>query len=252
MKWAVEIKKTGLERRNLVDLLMGLGFEVVDGIGSDLAFTMPSFEQVDTTEQVWSAAKELREAMIGPAEIDPDFTLGAVIDYSTSEPTRHHFLEAKVLGLAISFGTVTARLSPPQGLSEEKLVEWEAARAEREYQARLEAQLSKLEPAFREPRAAKMLELLKRDTHTGESLNKIYELAEGHRSEREKFHAKFGVSKDEFKRFGDAVHNPAVSGDLARHAYEEPPKTSNPMTIGEAERFVVTLAEKWLATVRKP
>jgi hypothetical protein len=62
VKWAVEIKKTGLERRNLVDLLAELDFEVVDGIGSDVAFTTSLFEQMDTTEQVWSEAKKLHEA----------------------------------------------------------------------------------------------------------------------------------------------------------------------------------------------
>ncbi len=50
--------------------------------------------------------------------------------------------------------------------------------------------------------------------------------------------------------FSDAVHNPVVSGDLARHAYEKDPKTSNPMTIREAETFVMQLAERWLASVR--
>jgi hypothetical protein len=101
-----------------------------------------------------------------------------------------------------------------------------------------------------------MLELLKRDTHTGESMWKIYELAEGklpkrkpqRELERKKFHEKFGVSEDEFKRFQDTVHNPVVSGDFARHAYEDSTRTPNPMTIGEAERFVMSLAKKWLAT----
>ena len=236
----------------IVDLLARLDFEVVSGIGSDLTFTSPLFKQMDTTEQVWAAAKKLREAMVGPAEIDPDFSLGAVIDYSTSEPKRRHFLDAKPLQIKISAGTVTLTVTPPQGLSEKQVAAWEAEYAEQEYKARLEAQLLKLEPAFREPRAAKMLELLKRGAHTGESLYKIYELAEGKPSERKKFHKTFDVSTDEFNRFQDAVHNPVVSGDLARHAYEKTPHTTNPMTIDEAEKFVRKLAEKWLATVRKP
>jgi hypothetical protein len=72
-------------------------------------------------------------------------------------------------------------------LAEKELAEWQAMHAEQEYQSRLEALLSRLEPAYREPRAAKVLELLNRDTHTGESLYKIYELAEGQPSGQKKF-----------------------------------------------------------------
>ena len=253
MKWAVEIQRTSLERRNLVDLLARLDFKVVDGIDSNLAFTAPLFEQMDSTE-VWAEAKKLREAMIGPAEIDPDFTLGAVIDYSASEPKRHYSMEAKPGEFKISAGTVTLTVSPPKGLSEEQVIAWQAAHAEQEYQTRLEAQLSKLEPAYREPRAAKILELLKRDEHTGESLYKIVELlVEGdpYKSKGQKFRKAFGVSEDEFKRFAAAVHNPDVSGDFARHAYSQQ-HVPNPMTAVEAERFVRRLVAAWLNTLRKP
>ena len=72
---------------------------------------------------------------------------------------------------------------------------------------------------------------------------KIYELVEGHPSRRKEFHERFGISKLEFQRFSDAVHNPVVSGELARHAYEDKPKTDNPMTIAEAKSFVVGIAK---------
>ena len=32
MKWAVEVQRTTLERRNLEDLLAGLGFSLIDGV----------------------------------------------------------------------------------------------------------------------------------------------------------------------------------------------------------------------------
>jgi hypothetical protein len=92
--------------------------------------------------------------------------------------------------------------------------------------------------------------MLKRNSHTGGSLYKIYELAEGHPFRRKEFHKRFGISEIDFKRFSDAVHNPAVSGELARHAYEEKPKTENPMTIAEAKSFVVTIANRWLDSLR--
>lgn len=249
MKWAVEIQKTNLERRNLADLLSGLGFTVVDGI-EFVAFTSPSFDALGTYGEVWDEAKMLRNAITGPANIDSDFTLGAVIDYTTAEPKRHFFLEVESAEMKFSVGHVTLTVSPSAGLSEEALVGWKASREEQEYQAKLESQRSTLEPAFREPRASKVLELLNLESHSGETLYKIYELVEGNPLRRKQFQARFGISNDEFDRFGDAVHNPVVSGDLARHAYDDQPRTKNPMTIHDAEQFVVELAKRWLASVR--
>jgi hypothetical protein len=85
---------------------------------------------------------------------------------------------------------------------------------------------------------------------SGEIIYKIYELAEGHPHNRRAFHAQFGISADQFNRFKDAVHNPKVSGEWARHAYEDPPKTTNPMSKNEAEHFVRQIATKWLEHVR--
>lgn len=252
MKWAVEIKKTSLERRNLADLLSGLGFSVVEGIDF-VAFTSSSFDALGTSGEVWTEAKKLRDAITGPAKVDSDFTLGAVIDHTTSEPKRHTFVETECLRNTSVFYSPTVTVSPPNGLSEEALATWNADRVEQEYQATLESQRSRLEPAFREPRASRVLELLQRKPHRGETLYKIYELIEEKPKKgekRTKFNTGFGISDDEFNRFRDAVHNPAVSGDLARHAYDEKPKTTNPMTMREAEAFVVRLAERWLASIR--
>ena len=46
------------------------------------------------------------------------------------------------------------------------------------------------------------------------------------------------------------LENPVVSGELARHAYEEKPKTDNPMTLAEAKSFVMDIAKRWLASLR--
>ena len=94
MKWAVEIQKSGLGRRNLGDLLTGLGFQLVDSIEFDV-FTSPSLDRYDTAGEVWSEAKRLREAFTGPAEIDPGFTLGSVIDYSTDPPQASRIFGAR-------------------------------------------------------------------------------------------------------------------------------------------------------------
>ena len=154
--------------------------------------------------------------------------------------------------MTMTMGTATLTISPPTGLSPSELERWNAEYEERQYQARLERQRSRLEPAFMNQRAAKVLELLSIKDPSAETVYKIYELSEGHPDNRVEFHTRFGISREDFDRFRDAVHNPSVSGDWARHAYHGEPRTSNPMTKGEAETFVRNIAAKWLASLRQP
>jgi len=250
MKWAFQIERTTLDRRNLLDLLTGIGFQLADIPGTDLVFSSATLETCVNANEVWEEAKRIRDLVSEVTEIDPELTLGPVIDLSSGEPKRYQFLEVKS-GIIITAGlNAILTVSPPDNLSAEQLIEYNRRRAEQEYKAKLEAQRAKLGPAFREPRAAKLLQLLKRGSHTGESLYKIYELAEGHPSHRKEFHERFAISEVDFKRFSDAVHNPVVSGELARHAYEDKPKTDNPMTIAEAKSFVIEIAKRWLASFR--
>ena len=250
MRWAIQIERTTLDRRNLFDLLDNLGYQPADVPGLEIVLWSTTLEACKSAGEVWEEAKRLRELVSEVTEIDPEFVLGPVLDLSSGVPKRHHFLEVEPIIIKTNVSAVTLTVSPPDDLSAEQLAEWNRRRDEQKYQAILEAQRAKLEPAFREPRAAKLLQLLKRDSHTGESLYKIYELAEGHPSCRKKFHEQFGIPELEFKRFTDAVHNPVVSGELARHAYEDKPKTANPMSIVEAESFVVGIARRWLASLR--
>jgi hypothetical protein len=67
-------------------------------------------------------------------------------------------------------------VSPPKGLSGDELKRWEDEHAERDYQANLESQRSRLEPAFRNPKAVKVLELLSIENPSAEIIYKIYEL----------------------------------------------------------------------------
>jgi hypothetical protein len=249
MKWAVEIQKTGLEHRNLVDLLHGLGFQLVDGVDFEALYS-PHFDDLGSAAEVWAEAKKVRNAFTGPASIDPELILGAVIDYSAGERKRHAFLEVDSIHTKMTLGSPTLTELPPPNLSPEELKEWEDKRAEQNYQAKLESQMGKLEPVFLEPRAAKVLELLSKENQTGVTLFKIYEIMEISHLNRKNFQQQFNISIYEFRRFGDAVHNRRVSGDLARHANEDPPKTSNPMTISEAETFIRRLVKEWLASIR--
>jgi hypothetical protein len=227
-----------------------LGYEPADVHGFEFVFWSTSLEACENAGEVWEEAKRLRELISKVTEIDSEFVLGPVINLSSGIPKRNHFIEEPLI-CNITMSTPTLTVSPPSNLSAEQLSDWNRRQSEQEYQNKLEAQRAKIEPAFREPRAAKLLQLLKRDSHSGESLYKIYELAEGHLSCRKEFQNKFSISKIEFRRFSDAVHNPVISGELARHAYEDKPKTTNPMSINEAESFAVGIGRRWLASLRE-
>ncbi len=251
MKWAVEIQKSGLEKRNLLDLLLGLGFELVEGIEYP-ALASPEIDACSTSSDAFEIAKAVRNAFKGPAQIDPEFVLGSVIDYSTNPPRRHAFLEVESCVMTMTVGTPTLTISPPKELSPAESEQWQAGYEERQYQAKLERQRSRLEPAYLSESAAKVIELLAVEEPSAETLYKIYELAEGHPNDRANFHKQFGITQEQFNRFRDAVHNPTVTGDWARHAYHDKPRTSNPMSTGEAEAFVRWIADRWLQSLRLP
>jgi hypothetical protein len=249
MKWAVEIQKTELERRNLTDLMTGLGFTIIE-TGPGLALTSDEMNSCITSAEAFALAKKVRTAMTGSARIDSTFQLGAVLDYSSDPAKRHVFIEVEPAETKVTASSPTITVGPPKGLTGEALQAWQTQHAEEEYQRALELQRLKLEPAFRNQKAAKVLDLLDRDEPTGEVIYKIYELAEGHPSNRKSFHTQFGIIPEEFKQFQDAVHNPAVSGDWARHAYEDVPKSRKPMSRKEAESFVRRIALQWLKSLR--
>ncbi len=249
MKWAFQIEQTTLDSRNLCDLLNSIGYQVVDIPGYELVFWSEILESCLNPNEVWEEAKRIRYLISTVTEIDPGIILGPVLDLSTSEIKRCYFAEVQSSFSATASISAKFTVTPPDGLSEEELAKRNARREEKLYQSKLDAQRAKLVPAFKNPRAVKILKLLKLPTHNGESLYKIYELAEGHPSHRSTFQAQFNIDKNEFKRFKDAVHNPVVSGDLARHAYEDKPKTSNPMSFAEAQSFVLKIAKCWLASL---
>lgn len=248
MKWAVEIQKTSLERRNLSDLLNGLGFKLVEGIEYP-ALTSPEVDACTTATDAFEKAKAVRSAFKEVAQIDPEFALGSVIEYSSNPPRRHAFIEVESCVHTMSAGNITLSVSPPKGSSPAELERWAADYEEQQYQAKLERQRSKLEPAFFNPRAVEVIELLRAENLSAETIYKIYELAKGS-SNHQSFQSQFGISNLEFDRFRDAVHNASVHGDWARHATHDPPRTSNPMSKNEAETFIRDIAARWLETCR--
>lgn len=249
MRWAIEIQSTKLERRNLADLLEKLGLVVVDEV-PHVAFTSGQIDRCVTASEAFQIAKKVQRAF-ARAKIDTSFVLGSVIDYSRSPASRHAFLEIhEAIHFHATFSDVTLTVSPGPGLSDDDLRVWHAKKAEAEYQAKLDSQLSQLAPAFFSPKAAKVLQLLASEAPTGETLFKVYELMRGPRANGAAFGRQYGISDDEYRRFSDVVHNDTVGGDWARHAHGEPPSTSNPMTKAEAESFVRALAKRWLQHIR--
>jgi hypothetical protein len=249
MRWAIEIQKYGLERRNLVDLLDSIGFQLINGVDFEAMYS-PNFDGLESAEKVWSEAKKVRNVFTGPAAIDPEFVLGSVIDYSTTERKRIAYLEVEDSQHKQKSNSATLIALPPPNLSPEEMKKWEDNRAEQEYQMQLERQRERFVPVYLEPRAEKVLKLLSIQNQTGETLYKIYEIMELHPKNRKTFQHQFNISEDEFKRFSDTVHNPVVSGDFARHAYEDKPKTTNPMTYDQARIFIEALVKQWLAFTR--
>ena len=248
--WAVEVQKTTLERRNLEDLLDGLGFLVLE-TERGLMFTSDEMSHLETAAEVFELAKRVRKAFTGSSSVDSEFQLGSVLDFTSDPPRRHTILEVQSVELRITSERATLAVNPPKGLGEAELHAWNERQKEREYEAKLNFQRARLEPAFRSERAEKVLKLLSQEDPTGETLYKIYELAEGSPSNRAAFQLQFGIEPVDFQRFQDAVHNPAVSGDWARHAYSKMPQSSRPMSRAEAKRFVQDIAAKWLDSVRQ-
>jgi hypothetical protein len=154
MRWAIEIQKTSLEQRNLSDLLNGLGFTVVEGLQYP-AFTSPEVDACTSATDAFEKAKAVRAAFNGSAQIDPDFALGSVIDYSANPPRRTAFIEVESCVMTMAMGTPTLSVSPPKGLSDAELERWKADYEEQHYQTNLEQQRSRLEPAFLNARARK-------------------------------------------------------------------------------------------------
>lgn len=249
MKWAVEIQKSSLSRRNLADLFDGLGYELVES--SDmLALTSPEWEKLDDAKEVWEDAEKVRAVMKGPAQTDSDFTLGEVVDYSTHPPRRTVIFRTSLPKLNITPFATVVEFGPSDDLSDAELVEWTERREEEKYQLELEAQLATLEPAFKEPKAARVLELFNLPHQDGQSLWKIYELIEDNAPDRNVVLSQLGTCRPEFERFSDAVHNERANGSFARHAKDEKLKTSGPMMPQEAEQYIRRIAKTWLARVR--
>lgn len=136
-----------MERRNLSDLLNGLGFQLIEGIEYP-ALTSPEVDACTTATDAFEKAKAVRSAFKQVAQIGPEFALGPVIDYSSSPPRRHAFIEVQSCVMTMSVGSPTLSVSPSRELSPAELERWRADYEEQHYQAKLGHQRSKLDRRF--------------------------------------------------------------------------------------------------------
>jgi hypothetical protein len=176
--------------------------------------------------------------------------LGSVIDYSTTPPRSHAFIDVPSIVMKISVYPPTITISPSTEVTSAELEKWNAEQDEKQYQEKLEHQRTFFEPAFFNPDAETVIELLSIENPDGQDLYKIYELVKGDKT-KNNFQQEFEISNDSIIRFSDTVHKASVSGAWARHAKHEKRKSDNPMSKSEAKEFVHGIAKKWLKSIRQ-
>ena len=148
MKWAFQIERTTLDLRNLCDLLGNIGYQVVDIPGHELVFCSETLEGCSNPGEVWEKTKRLRELISEITEIDPEIVLGPVLDLSTDRVKRYQFVEVKPAITAMASISAKLTVSPPVGLSEEQIAEWNERRIEQQYQSKWKRSARNWSPLF--------------------------------------------------------------------------------------------------------
>ena len=87
MRWAFQIERTTLDRRNLFDLIDSLGYPTGGRFRTSRSVLWStSLEACTDAGEVWEEAKLVRELVSEVTEIDPEFVLGPVLDLSSGVP----------------------------------------------------------------------------------------------------------------------------------------------------------------------
>ena len=74
MRWAFQIERTTLERRNLFDLLDNLGYKPVNVPGFEIVLWSETIEACTNADEVWEEAKRLHELVSDVTEECPNDT----------------------------------------------------------------------------------------------------------------------------------------------------------------------------------
>ena len=112
MKWAVEVLNTGLDKPNLIDLLKKIGYHLIHKNDSYVIYS-EKLDKFQNTDEVWTEAQKTAYALNGPSSTDPQFKLGALIDYSNGFPKMTHFIKANSILVQMNITSPKAQSLPP-------------------------------------------------------------------------------------------------------------------------------------------
>ena len=219
----------------LAETLAAAGF-ALDG---DMLSGEP-FEALDEWGDVSDAARELGQKVREIARLNPDlvmsFESGPVYEYDADgeEISVHRKVYAKgaaslsIAGHVATIAHGSAELTPEERAEIQRLAR--AARAAELVRAALASEL-----------VLTVMRLLDGEPGT-------LELAHIHDLIQDDMNGDLSgfASEAEFTRFNRSINHPEVLGLEARHAVTnvEPPR--DPMDIGEATRFITSVAQKWI------
>lgn len=103
-----------------------------------------------------------------------------------------------------------------------------------------------VELALRDPAVAKALRLVGRGAKSWGDLYRLYEVIEDDLGGQHRAQSLCWVNKTDLRRFKQSACSPSVGGDEARHGRESQEPPPNPMTLPEAEAFVLHLLAAWI------
>jgi hypothetical protein len=103
-----------------------------------------------------------------------------------------------------------------------------------------------VELALRDSAMAKALRLMGRGAKSWGDLYRLYEVLEGDLGGQHRVQSLCWVSETDLRRFKHSANSVSVGGDEARHGRELQQPPPNPMTLPEAESFVLHLLAAWI------
>jgi hypothetical protein len=245
MRWQVEISDLTGDLRLLADVLKELSLTVGEHKGK-LLLSGPKLESMATPSEVHVYVQRVseiaREVVKHAPSIELGFSVGAVLQKTTSGISRHHFVVASDM---VHFHDVAhvevVKCPTATALSEEELRRQEELLKERQYQELRLSAVSRVVSAVKHERALTAQRLLNQEG-TPQVL--------GHIADIIKDDLGSGLyalaSKNQMSRFYRSINHPDIFGEKARHivSYDEPPP--NPMNLAESTAFIRELARAWL------
>jgi hypothetical protein len=252
MRWLVEITDIVANEHLFTGLLAKLNLTLYLEDGRTY-LTGDEFELLSTDSEVWERAERLHDVVSEISDGFPDasisFQLGHLYEQKENGSRNSYIFSSIGLGLSMSSISEVLAITSASEISEEEKARLEAERLECEYEEKLALVSSRVVSAFRDERALKVHRFLQQDL-TPVRMYHIYELIRddlGGEKNMDSLASETETSrfKKECSRFRLSVNHQQVFGDDSRHASlkEEPP--ANPMSLDEAQAFIVRIADVW-------